>query len=244
MTISSSILSSAFMGVDVEEKELEELKNKDVLTEVLDELGKTYPVIRERLIHERDLYLMHNIAHCEGDKIVAVVGAGHVPGIQKHWKEDVDLEEISKIPPPSKKGKIILWAIPFIIIAMFIYGFNNEDTGWELIKMWVLVNGSLAALGSLLALAHPLTILVSVIAAPITSLIPVIGVGYVTGLLEAYLRKPQVSDFYSLQDDILSLKGVYKNRVSRILLVFGLSTLGSALGTLLGGSLGAVKTFS
>ena len=243
LQISSSMLSSAFIGVDIKEDELENLKQKDVLTDVLNDLGKSYPVIRERLIHERDLFLMNSIAHCEGQKIVAVVGAGHVPGIKEHWKEEVDIEEISKIPPPSQTGKIIKWSIPALIIALFIYGFYKEELGWELIQIWVYVNGTLSALGALIALAHPITIITAFIAAPITSLNPLIGAGYVTGLLEAYLRKPKVSDFHGLQDDILSIKGVYKNRISRILLVFILSSLGSALGTWIA-ALGILKTIN
>jgi pheromone shutdown protein TraB len=100
--------------------------------------------------------------------------------------------------------------------------------------LWVIVNGSLSAVGALLAWAHPVTILASFLAAPITSMNPTIGVGLVSGLLEAVLRKPRVMDFESLQEDVLSFKGFYRNRITHILLVFLLSSIGSAVGTFVG----------
>ena len=100
--------------------------------------------------------------------------------------------------------------------------------------LWVLVNGSLSALGSLIALAHPVTIIVSFLAAPITSLNPTIGVGFVAGILEAVLRKPKVRDFEHLHDDIASVRGFYRNRLTHVLIVFLLSSVGSAIGTFVG----------
>ena len=100
--------------------------------------------------------------------------------------------------------------------------------------LWVLVNGTLSAAGALLALAHPITIVISFLAAPITSINPTIGVGIVTGLLEAVLRKPRVRDFETLHDDIVSVKGFYRNRFTHILVVFFLSSIGSAIGTVIG----------
>jgi pheromone shutdown protein TraB len=100
--------------------------------------------------------------------------------------------------------------------------------------IWILVNGTLSALGALIALAHPLTIIISFGAAPITSLNPTIGVGIVAGLLEAVLRKPRVQDFENLHEDIQNFRGFYRNRLTHVLLVFLFATIGSAIGTFIG----------
>jgi pheromone shutdown protein TraB len=95
---------------------------------------------------------------------------------------------------------------------------------------WVLLNGSLAALGSALCLAHPLTILISFVAAPIATLNPFVGVGLFAGLAEAFFRKPRVSDLENLANDVTSLKGFYTNRVTKILMIFFLSSVGGMIG--------------
>jgi pheromone shutdown protein TraB len=100
---------------------------------------------------------------------------------------------------------------------------------------WVLINGGLAAAGALIAAAHPLTVLTAALAAPLTSLNPTIGVGFVTAAVETWLRKPNVGDFARLKQDTTHLGGWWSNRVSRILLVFFFSTLGSAIGTYVAG---------
>jgi len=103
--------------------------------------------------------------------------------------------------------------------------------GFSMMLHWVLWNGSLAALGAVIALAHPLAILVSFLGAPITSLSPFIGVGILSGLVQVALRKPRVSDVHDLTEDTTNLKGWYRNRITRALLVFFLSSLGSSIGT-------------
>ena len=113
--------------------------------------------------------------------------------------------------------------------------YRNADLGWELVLDWVLINGGLAALGALLAAAHPLTVIGAFVAAPLTSLNPTIGAGMVTGAIELFLRKPEVGDFHKLRSDTTHFKGWWKNRVTRVLLVFLFSTLGSAIGTYVAG---------
>lgn len=222
---------SSFGGAQLDEKKLEEIKREDTLTEMLEEMGKSYPAISERLIHERDLYLMNSIFTCPGKDIVAIVGAGHVPGIQKHWGEDIDLASLQKIPGPSFFSKSFKWLFPLLILIIFTFGFLKSDAGWEALSIWFFVNGGLAALGALIALGHPLTIFTAFVAAPFTSINPLIGAGHCSGIVEAIMRKPTVQDCMSLQDDATGLKGFYKNRITRVLLVAAFSTIGSALGT-------------
>ena len=118
----------------------------------------------------------------------------------------------------------------------FGIGFSrSSELGWQLVLDWVLINGGLSALGAMIAMAHPLTTLTAFLAAPLTSLNPTVGAGMVTAAVEIYLRRPEVGDFSRLRKDTSSLKGWWRNRVSRTLLVFLFSTLGSAAGTYVAG---------
>lgn len=220
---------------EVSEEELERLKKGDVLSEMLDDMGQHFPSIRERLISERDLWLMDSVYHAPGEKVVAIVGAGHVPGMVEHWGQSVDKAELSTIPTGSSWGWLLLkWGLPLLIIATFIYGFSTQDMGWEVVKVWFLANGVLSALGALIALGHPLSIITAFLAAPFTSLNPTIGAGLVVGLVEAFMRKPKVEDCERLGEDSMTLKGWFRNRITRVLLVMVFSSLCSLLGTYLG----------
>ena len=221
-------------GVDeISEEEIEKMKQQDVLQLILADIEKSLPVLRNILIDERDQYLAYNIKTAPGKKIVAVVGAGHVSGIKKYWNAEIDLKALEEIPPKSLASRLFKWVIPFGILLLFIVGFfwGGYDTGVHMITWWVMANGILAGLGALIAFAHPLTVLSAVLAAPLTSLNPMIAAGWVSGLVEAVSRKPKVKDFESLPEDILSIKGFWKNKVTRILLVVIFTNLGSTLGT-------------
>ena len=218
---------------DIDEEDVEKMKQEDVLQTLLADVGKSLPVVKDILIDERDQYLTHKIRTAPGEKIVAVIGAGHVPGIQRYWNEKVDLESLEQIPPKTKTSKIIKWLIPLGILFLVVLGFfrGGATAGTDMIVWWVLANGILAGIGALIALAHPLTILSSVLAAPLTSLNPMIAAGWVSGLVEAFSRKPKVKDFETLSEDIISIRGFWKNKITRILLVVVFTNLGSSLGT-------------
>ncbi len=224
----------SFGDVDeINAEEVERLKNQDMLESILDEVGRSLPSIRSTLIDERDQYLTSKIRSAPGKKIVAVVGAGHMPGILRYWDQTIDIERLEVMPPKGKIVSVIKWLIPTLIMALLVFGFfkGGKDVGTGMLLWWVGANGILAGLGALLAMAHPLTILSSVLAAPLTSLNPMIAAGWVSGLVEAFSRKPQVKDFEHLQDDIQSIKGFWQNKVTRILLVVAFTNLGSAIGT-------------
>jgi pheromone shutdown-related protein TraB len=167
-------------------------------------------------------------------RIVAAVGAGHLPGIKQFWNQEIDMAHLEELPPKGKLTSFLKWGVPIGIVALFIAGFfwGGFDIGRDMIGWWVLTNGVLAGLGALIALAHPLTILSSVLAAPLTSLNPMIAAGWVSGLVEAFSRRPKVLDLERLPEDILSIKGFWRNKVTRILLVVAFTNLGSTLGTL------------
>ena len=218
---------------EIKEEDIEQMKQQDVLETLLTEVGKSLPEIKSILIDERDQYLAEKIRTAPGNRIVAVVGAGHIPGIQKHWQNDVNIQKLETLPPKSKTVAILKWLIPAAIIGLFLAGFiyGGKKAGTDMIVWWILANGILAGIGAIIALAHPATILSSILAAPLTSLNPMIAAGWVSGLVEAFSRKPKVRDLESLPDDILSVRGFWKNNVTRILLVVVFTNLGSSLGT-------------
>ncbi len=221
-----------FENEKIDEKKIEQLKKEDMLSEMLKELGQYIPNIKKVLIDERDTYLAQKIKDTKGKKIVVVVGAGHVPGIKKNLKKTTDLKTLETIPKNKNITKYIGWSIPLIFTALIIYGFMGHGTEVTLnmLYKWMIINGSLSALGALLALANPITIIVAFIAAPITSLNPMLGAGWFAGLSEAKIKEPRVKDFESLSK-LEGITGFWKNRVTRILLIVVFSNLGSTIGT-------------
>ncbi|MFP3042816.1 TraB/GumN family protein [Treponema primitia] len=234
----ASLVSSAFTTEKLSETEIENLKKRSELDGMMSELADYLPTVKETLIDERDQYLAAKIWAGGTSKQVAVVGAGHLMGIKTHLeqiaagKENADVSELDKIPPPSLFSKIAGWIIPAIIVAIIVLGFFRAGAGVSLSMLlhWVLWNGSLAALGTLIALGHPLSILVSFVGAPIATINPFIGVGLFSGITEATMRKPRVTDAEAISDDVSSLKGIYRNRITKALLVFFLSSVGGMVG--------------
>ncbi|WP_101842087.1 TraB/GumN family protein [Halobacillus sp. Marseille-P3879] len=231
------IVFSIFSNESISEAELEKLKSKDMLDAMLQDLTKHFPRLKKPLIDERDQYLAQKIKEAPGQKIVAVLGAAHVPGIKEQIHKDHDLDKLTTRPPKSKVPKLIGWAIPLLIISIIAYTFmSNPAAGTQQTISWVLWNGSFSAAGTAVALGHPLAVLTAFIAAPITSLNPLIAAGWFAGVVQAYFRRPSVKDFETLSEDAASLKGFWDNKVTRILLVIVLANVGSSLGTAIGGA--------
>jgi len=218
---------------EIKEEDIEKMKDQDVLETLLAEVGKALPVLKDILIDERDRYLAEKIRTAPGNKIVAVVGAGHVPGIKKYWATEIDILTLEQLPPKSHAAGVLKWLIPGAIMGMFIAGFfyGGAQAGKDMIIWWIGANAILAGIGAIIALAHPVTIVSSMLAAPLTSLNPMIAAGWVSGLVEAVTRKPKVKDLEKLPEDILSVKGFWRNKVTRILLVVVFTNLGSSIGT-------------
>ncbi len=217
---------------EIKAEDVEAMKQQDMLATILDEVGQSLPTVRRTLIDERDQYLTEKIRTAPGQKIVAVVGAGHVPGILRYWDRPVDLSQLDGMPPKGRTGEVLKWLFPGIIVALLVYGFfmGGKDVGLHMLVWWSLATGLLAGVGALLALAHPLTVLSAVVAAPVAAIHPLIAAGWVSGLVEAMSRKPQVRDFEHLQEDIQSMRGFWHNKVTRILLVVAFTNLGTTLG--------------
>jgi pheromone shutdown-related protein TraB len=231
----SSLVFSFGAADDIKEEDIEKMKHEDILQTLLADVKKTHPIIEKTLINERDQFLAEKIRTAPGEKIVAVVGAAHAPGIKKYFAsgDRIDLAELNRIPTAGKAGNILKWAIPAALFFLIIIGFLMKGTsvGADMIWIWIIAHGVLAGIGALLALAHPLTILSAALAAPLTVLHPMIAAGWVSGLVEAFVRKPKVRDLEAIPQDIGSIKGFWRNNVTRILLVVVFTNLGTSVGT-------------
>jgi pheromone shutdown-related protein TraB len=233
----TSIFYSIFNKDSISEEELEKMKTQDTLNASLAEISEAFPKLKKPLIDERDQYLAQKIKEAPGKKIVAVLGAAHVPGITKEIQNDQDLQALTKTKPKSKTPQIIGWAIPALIVALIAFTFFlNPSAGMDQAISWILWTGISAAVGAAVALGHPLAILSAFLAAPITTLHPLLAAGWVSGIVQAYIKRPSVADFETLSEDVFSIKGFWRNKFTRVLLVIILTNIGGSLGTFIGGA--------
>lgn len=245
LNLFAGLLLSLVSREKITEEEIERLKEGDILETTFTRFAHQAFELYRPLIDERDLYmsarLQDEASKSEYRSVLAVVGAGHLKGIQKYLRETLSdtrqvISELDNVPPPGYGLKLFSWAFVGLIFVGFVIGFSRStDFGLQLVVDWILINGGLSALGALIAGGHVLTVLTAFIAAPLTSLNPTIGAGVVTAAAEVYLRKPRVGDFGNLRKDTTHLKGWRRNRVARTLMVFVMSTLGSVVGTYLAG---------
>jgi pheromone shutdown-related protein TraB len=243
--LTTGLLLSSVSSEELDEESIERLKEGDILESTFTEFAQQSPELYESLIAERDRYMAARLRDENrdnaGQRVLAVVGAGHLDGLARHLASgSVDphseVAALEKLPPTARWPRFLPWLIALLILTGFLIGFSRSpQLGWRLVMIWVFINGGLAALGALLARAHPVTILSGMLAAPLTSLNPTIAAGMVTGLVESWLRKPKVADLERLHLDATSLKGWFDNPATRILLVFLFSNLGSAVGTWVAG---------
>jgi pheromone shutdown-related protein TraB len=233
----TSVFFSIFSRESITEEELEKMKSQDTLNAVLAEFTESFPKLKTPLIDERDQYLAQKIKDAPGKKIVAILGAAHVPGITKEIHNEHDLVALAQTPPKSVVPKILGWVIPVLLIAIVVYTFlANPTAGFDQAFSWILWTGTTAAIGAAIALGHPLAILSAFIAAPITTLHPLIASGWVSGIVQAYYRRPNIGDFEKLSEDVFTVKGFWRNKVTRILLVVVLTNLVGSLGAFIGGA--------
>ena len=245
MKIVGGLIIGVFVGEEISEEQIEDLKRGDMLHAVVSEFGEELPEIKRVLIDERDEYMVGRLAQISASddapkKILGLVGAGHLMGMMASIDSPPDaghLQELDQKPPPSKTGLYVGWGICILILSMFVVGFKQSpELGGQLVATWILLNGGLSALGTALALGHPVSIFAAFFAAPLTSLNPTIGAGMVVGLVESYMRKPKVGDFETLREDITHYSMWWKNRVARLLLIFFFSSFGSMIGTYAAGA--------
>ena len=234
----ASLLASTMSNEALTAEEIEELKSKSVLEEMMGQLASFLPSVKEVLIDERDRYLATRIFQAPGSRIVAVVGAGHCDGIVD-WLNRLDagaapsdLSDIDSVPPRRRWGTLVGLIIPIAMLGLIVLGFvkSGATASLGLLAKWLVIHGIGAALGTLLALGNPLAIAAAFVGSPVVVLKPFLSIGLVAALVEAWASKPQVRDFENLSEDILSVRGFYRNKITRILLVFFFASLGGAVG--------------
>ncbi len=245
LMLTTGLVMSTVSSEEIDEEQIEKLKEGDILESTFTEFAEQSPELYQALIAERDQFMAARL-HQEnkdnaGKRVLVVIGAGHLEGLAKYLSNgekdpESEVQRLAALPPSRHWLKFVPWAIAALILTGFWIGFSRSpELGWQLVTLWIVINGGLAALGALIARGHPLTILSAMLAAPLTSLNPAVAAGMVTGVIESWLRKPKVSDLEQLRDDTTSLKGWFKNPATRILLVFFFSNLGSAIGTWVAG---------
>ena len=233
----STMVEALFSAVEVSQEDIEKLKYGDSLSDIMTEFTKFLPELKEVLIDERDRYMAGKITVSPGSRLLAVMGAGHIPGVKAALGSIVDFASLEEQPKKSLCYKLTVWGLFAALLMSFIYVFTltGQQSGKSLLGSWALITGSCGALATALALPHPLTVASAFVAAPFMCLHPAHAVGLVAALVEAFLHRPQVKDFEQLTEQPLTLKSFWQNRVSKILLILLLGNIGGAIGLLLGG---------
>lgn len=240
----AGILTSLFIDEKVDDEAIEKLKQGDMLESSFSEFASASPQLYEGVIAERDRYMAARLRQRTDNarQVLAVVGAGHLAGIAGHLRDgrqapESEIAELQALKPKSGIPWFTLFLAVFVL-GGFAWGFatGGIEVGSEMLLAWVLLTAGLGALGCAIAGGHPLSILGAAVSSPLTPLHPALASGMVSGLIETWLRKPTHADFMALRDDVQSLRGWYRNRVSRILLVFFCTNLGTVLGVWLGGA--------
>lgn len=224
------LLLSLFIGS--EKIDTEEILEKDVIQQLVEELGEEYPSLAETFLHERNSYMANKILEKEFERAVVVVGAAHVEGLADELK--AEHRTTYSDPKAFPWLKALTYAVPAFIVAGLGYSFwkIGMGAGLKASGVWIGLNGGLAALGAIIARSHPLTWMIAFLAAPLTSLDPALGAGMVAGYAEAKLNPPTVGELEELSG-MTEYRQLWSNQAGRVLLTFVIVTIGSAMATFL-----------
>lgn len=230
----AALFSSLTQSEEVSEEDIEKLKQSDLLMASIAELDEDFPDISQVILHERNIYMSEKIKALPFTNILVVIGAAHAPGMIESLNETHSIQELETIPEKKKGwgGYVIpiLFALLLVLLTL-----KSPQSGVSELKRWIVLSTSLATLGSILSFSHPLTVLVTILTTWIGIFSPVLAVGFFSGLTEAYLRPPYEHEFESLSNDMKTIRGWYKNRILRIILIFFATSLLSSIGTLVSG---------
>lgn len=242
--VGAGIFAGLFADEEVGEEDIEKLKQGDMMEASFSEFADETPELYEAIISERDRYMAAKLREIPAGarEVLAVVGAGHLQGLSKHLRDETSapagiVASLESLPEKSSVPWFTIVLAAFVL-GGFAWGFwrGGVDVGTDLVLYWVLWTGGLGALGCVIAGGHPLSILGAFVASPITPLHPALGSGTISGLIEAWVRKPTHADFMAIRDDVQQWKGWWRNRVIRVLLNFFLTSLGTAIGVWTGGA--------
>jgi len=237
------LLASVFDREDIEQGEIEKLKQGDLLESAFSEFASGSKPLYDSLIGERDAFMAARLREeaarptmVENRRVLVVIGAGHLKGLCALLREQQGnpaskVAELAILPPKARWPKWLAAALVLLVFAAIAWAFHqNTALGTQALRDWVLFTGGFAALGAVAAGAHPLSILAAFIAAPIKPFRPGIPAGGISAMAEAWVRRPRVADFDTLRDDIVHWSGWWKNRVARTLLNFFLVSVGTIIG--------------
>jgi len=237
------LLASVFDREDIEQGEIEKLKQGDLLESAFSEFASGSKPLYDSLIGERDAFMAARLREeaarptmVENRRVLVVIGAGHLKGLCALLREQQGdpagkIAELAATPPKARWPKWLAAALVLLVFAAIAWAFHqNTALGTQALRDWVLFTGGFAALGAVAAGAHPLSILAAFIAAPIKPFRPGIPAGGISAMAEAWVRRPRVADFDTLRDDIVHWSGWWKNRVARTLLNFFLVSVGTIIG--------------
>jgi pheromone shutdown-related protein TraB len=254
--LAGGLVTALFADEEVAGEEIEKLKQGDLLEASFSEFAGDNPALYEAVIAERDRYMAANLraialeaqpprqdaAGVARREVLAVVGAGHLKGLARHLGEDDVAPDIVRadLESVAEKSSIPWFTIGLAVFLFggFAWGFwhGGLSVGADLLLYWVLLTGTLGAIGCAVAGGHPLSILAAFVSSPVTPLHPALASGMVSALVEARMRKPTYADFMALREDVNTLRGWWRNRVARVLLNFFLTSMGTAIGVWIGGA--------
>jgi pheromone shutdown-related protein TraB len=237
LRLASSLFTAPFAMEEISGEQIEQLKERNTISDMLAELSTLVPGLKEPLIDERDQYLASSIMAAPGQKIVAVVGAGHVQGILANLGRQIDRTQLEQLPSSSVLNRALRWLIPILVFASFYFGSwrsQSTEAAYHMLLAWVLPTSLGCALFTAIGGAHPFSVLSGLVVAPITTLSPLVGAGTVTALVQAWMRRPTAADREAIPESITSLRGWYRNPATRVLLVYLLSSMGAFIGMLIG----------
>ena len=245
MKLIGGLMGSMLVDDQVDAAEIENLKRGDMLESTFSEFASRSDRLYGALINERDRFMAARLREEASQsglrKVLVVIGAGHLAGMTAALRESSvvpqqEVAALSSLPPPGRWGTWLSILFAVVVLGGFAWGFTRgADVGSALVLDWILATGVLGAIGCALAGGHPLSIIAAFIASPLTPLHPVLASGTVSALVEVTVRRPTVADFSNLRDDVASLGGWWRNRVSRVLLNFFLTSFGTAIGVYLAG---------
>jgi len=218
----------------IPEEDLERLRREGILMVVFKKFSKLFPQFKKVFIEERNQFLSQKIREAPGKKIIAIVGEEHIPGIQEEMNKEQDIQMLSKVPRRPRIFWGFAFLIPVLLIGIIGTTFTiSHSAGLRQMSSWILWNGILSSIGAAAGFAHPITVSTAFFASPITSFLPLISISGVVLILEILIRRPTVGDFEKLAEGKFTVKGLWKNKVMRILLAAGLANVGSIVGSLL-----------
>jgi len=245
LSIVGGLGASLLTREEVSEDEIEKLKHGDLLGSMFNEFARESPPLYEAMISERDRYMTASLRdeamRHPVRRVLVVIGAGHLAGIERELASQIEpaqalREKLSTVPAASPWPKwIAIGLLVVVAIAIGIAFSRGASLGADALRDWVLFTGGCAALGALAGGGHPLSVLAAFLVAPLKPFRPGVPAGAASAAAELWLHRPRVADFDSLRDDVIHWTGWWKNRVSRTLLVFLLTNLGTIVGEYLAG---------